>query len=152
MPQYWLIKSDPDTYSIDDLKREMVTPWSGVRNYQARNYLRRMRPGDALLFYHSSAGPAAIVGLATVAKAAYPEPDQFRKESKYFDETATKEKPRWFCPDVRFVEKFSQAVPIEKLRAEKTLKNLELLKRGSRLSVMPVSSQEFECIRKMAGR
>ena len=147
----WLIKSEPDSYSIDDLKRDKKTRWDGVRNYQASNYLKAMAVGDELLFYHSSAEPTGVVGLAKVSKVATPEEAQFDKKSKYYDPDSSKEEPRWFAPEVSFVKAFKATVTIGELRAEKSLAELVLLKRGSRLSVHPVTEREFAAILKLAG-
>ena len=146
----WLIKSEPDSYSIDDLKRDKRTRWDGVRNYQARNYLKSMAVGDELLFYHSNADPAGVVGVAKITKVAAPEEAQFDRKSPYFDPDSPKEAPRWFAPEIGYVRSFRSIVPISALRTEKTLADLVLLKRGSRLSVHPVSDAEFVAILKLA--
>ena len=146
MAKKWLLKSEPNTYSIDDFQKDKVTYWDGVRNYQARNFLQAMEVGDEFLFYHSNAKPPAVVGLGKVKKKAYPDPSQFEHRSKYFDEKASKEKPRWFCPDVKFVGKFKRELPLEELREDKSLKQMVLLKKGSRLSVQPVTEKEFKRI------
>jgi len=148
MPQYWLLKSEPTTFSIDDLAAspKQTTCWEGVRNYQARNFLKSMQVGDQGLFYHSNAAPPAIVGLVEVVKAAYPDPYAFDSQSRYFDAKSTKEHPRWFVVDVRFIEKFAEPLPLERLRTIKALKDMELLRRGSRLSVQPVRSAEWQRI------
>jgi len=148
MPQYWLLKSEPTTFSIDDLAAspKQTTCWEGVRNYQARNFLKSMQVGDQGLFYHSNADPPAIVGLVEVVKAAYPDPYAFDSQSRYFDAKSTKEHPRWFVVDVRFIEKFAEPLPLERLRTIKALKDMELLRRGSRLSVQPVRSAEWQRI------
>lgn len=143
---YWLLKSEPETYSIDALKRDRVTGWTGVRNYQARNFLRAMKRGDLALFYHSNATPPGVAGVCRVAKEAYPDPEQFVPKSEYYDEKATSEAPRWFCPDVEFVKKLPRLIPLEELRGEKKLAGMILLQRGSRLSVTPVTKGEFEHI------
>lgn len=148
---YWLVKTEPEVYSIDDLKRDKVTYWDGVRNYQARNFLKDMKLGEHVLIYHSNASPPAIVGLAKVSAVATADPSQFDKKSPYYDPKATEEAPRWFCPDLRFVKKFKSALPLPDLREMPALKDMLLLRKGSRLSVMPVSEQEFETIVKAAG-
>jgi predicted RNA-binding protein with PUA-like domain len=148
---FWLVKSEPEVYSIDHLAKDKTTAWGGVRNYQARNYLRQMALKENVLFYHSNADPTGIAGLAQVAKTAYPDPEQFNPRSEYFDEKATKDQPRWFCPDLKFVKKFPRLLTLEELRAEKSLKDMLLLKRGSRLSVQPVSEKEFTTIIGMSG-
>ena len=149
---YWLLKSEPGTYSIDDLKKDKVTHWDGVRNYQARNLMKEMEKGDEALFYHSSADVIGVAGLATIAKEAYPDPSQFDKKSKYFDEKATKENPRWFCPDVKFKKKFKEIVTLAELKEEKKLSEMILLKKGTRLSVQPIKKSQFDHIVKLATR
>lgn len=143
---YWLVKSEPNTYSIDDLKRDKSTLWDGIRNYQARNYLQSMKVGDEVLFYHSNSEPSAIVGLCTVTKTAVPDPTQFDKKSKYYDDGASSEKPRWFSPTFKFSEAFEQPIELPALRKVAKLKNMVLLQRGSRLSVHPVTVDEFNSI------
>lgn len=148
---HWLVKSEPETYSIDHLKKDKVADWHGVRNYQARNYLIKMEPGDMILFYHSNATPPGIAGLSRVKKKAHPDLSQFDKKSEFFEKRATQEKPIWFCPDLEFVEKFDEVLSLDTLREEKKLEGLELLRKGSRLSVIPVSAPHFKKILKMAG-
>lgn len=145
------MKTEPASYSIDDLKREKTTSWSGVRNYQARNFMKEMRIDDSILLYHSNANPPGIAGLAKVVASSHPDETQFEKKGKYFDPKATKEKPVWFCVDVRFMKKFPRLIPLEELRTIKALKGMELLRLGSRLSVQPVTKEEFETIAKLAG-
>lgn len=145
----WLVKTEPSVYSIVDLKRDKSTHWHGVRNYQARNFLREMKTGDLVLVYHSSEEPVGIAGLARVSREAYPDPTQFEKAGEYFDPAATKENPRWFCPDLEYVETFPQVVPLARLRSVKALKDMVLLQRGSRLSVQPVSSVQFALLREL---
>jgi len=146
MIQYWLFKSEPTTFSIDDLAKSprQTTCWEGVRNYQARNFLKSMKVGDLGFFYHSNVDPPAIVGIIQVAKAAYPDSFAFDSKSRYFDPRSTPDSPRWFLVDVRLVKKFSQALPLEQLRAIKGLGKMELLRKGSRLSVQPVRSEEWQ--------
>ncbi|HET9962723.1 MAG TPA: EVE domain-containing protein [Nitrospiraceae bacterium] len=150
--RYWLVKSEPEAFSIDDLKRSprQTTCWDGVRNYQARNYLRSMQPGDGVLFYHSNADPPAIVGLAEVVRKAYPDPTQFDRNDSHFDPASDPEKPRWEMVDIRFVRKFGQALPLDQLRQRAALKGMELLRKGSRLSVQPVAESEWKDILKLA--
>jgi len=148
---HWLVKTESNTYSIADFKRDRTTAWSGVRNYQARNFLREMKPGDKVLFYHSVIDPTGIMGLAQVKKGAYPDPTQFDKKSEYFDEKASKENPRWFSPDLEFIEEFSEPLGLAILRKEKGLKDMLLLQRGSRLSVQPVSEKQFQIILGLVG-
>lgn len=143
---YWLAKSEPEEYSIDDLKKDKVCHWDGVRNYQARNYMREMQKGDLVLFYHSNAAPPGVAGVMKVVKIAYPDPSQFDKKDKHFDPKSTRDNPRWFCPDLKFERKFKQFISLSELRNTKGLEKLPLLQRGSRLSVHPVSKHEFEII------
>lgn len=143
---YWLLKTEPETYSIDDLKRDKKTGWDSIRNYQARNFLVGMEVGDLCLIYHSNAQPPGVIGLGKVSKKAFADPLQFDKKSDYFDEKATKEKPRWFCPEISFVEKFSRLIPLPELRTIAELKDMVLLQKGSRLSVQKVSDKEFKKI------
>jgi predicted RNA-binding protein with PUA-like domain len=148
---FWLVKSEPSTYSIDNLKKDQITRWDSIRNYQARNFLKQMNMGDSVLFYHSSSEPSGVAGLARVAKTAYPDPTQFDKKSDYYDPKASAAAPRWFSPDLRFVKKFSHFVSIAELRKTGALKNMELLQRGSRLSVQALTEKEFETILSLAG-
>jgi predicted RNA-binding protein with PUA-like domain len=151
--RYWLMKSEPDVFSIDDLQKKKTSLWDGVRNYQARNFMtQEMKTGDQVLFYHSNAEPPGIAGLAEIVGEAEPDPSQFDKKSEYFDPKASKDNPRWFCVRVGFKEKFENFVPLETLRTEKPLKNMLVIKKGQRLSIQPVQAQEFECIRKLSRR
>lgn len=150
--KYWLVKTEPTSYSIEDLARDKVTCWDGVRNYQARNFLREMSRGDHVLFYHSSAEPTGVAGLAKVVKEAYPELAQFDKRSKYFDSDSPQDNPRWFSPDLRFVERFAAVIALGQLRKAPKLKDMELLRRGSRLSVQPVTKQQYETVLALAGK
>ncbi|OYZ22882.1 MAG: EVE domain-containing protein [Bdellovibrio sp. 28-41-41] len=149
MKNFWLMKSEPDVFSIDHLKKDKTTLWEGVRNYQARNFMMNdMKKGDEILFYHSSCEPPGIAGLAVVTKEKQPDPSQFDKKSKYFDSKATKEKPIWYCVEVGFEKKFEELVPLEKLKVTKELSDLLVLKRGQRLSIQPVTKTDFEWIKK----
>lgn len=149
---FWLIKSEPDVYGIEDLERDGVTYWEGIRNYQARNFMRDdMKVGDRLLYYHSNAKPAGVVGLARVAREAYPDPEQFEPESKYFDPKATPEEPRWVVVDVEFVAKFRDIVPLATLKADPALDGMLVTRRGQRLSVQPVEPAHFERVLELAG-
>lgn len=145
----WLVKTEPDVFSIDDFARVKVTDWTGVRNYQARNFLMEMEVGDEVLIYHSNAEPPGIVGLAKVHAKATPDQTQFDSKSEYFEPKATKTAPRWFCPDLKFVRKFQRQIPLDELRSTKALDGLALLQRGSRLSVIPVAGKHFDAILKM---
>jgi len=146
---YWLLKSEPSTYSIDHLKENQVDHWDGVRNYQARNNLQAMRVGELAFFYHSSAEPPGIAGVCRIVREAYPDHTQFDPESTYHDPKATVEKPRWFMPDVGFVRKFDRLIPLSELRQTPGLENMDLLNR-SRLSVQKVSDEEWEIINAIA--
>ena len=148
MSQYWLLKSEPTTFSIDDLadSPQKTTCWEGVRNYQARNFLTSMQVGDQGFFYHSNADPPSIVGLVEVVKAAYPDPYAFDSKSRYFDPKSTREHPRWFVVDVRFLKKLAEPLSLERLRNVNALRQMELLRKGSRLSVQPVRPEEWNCI------
>lgn len=148
--KYWLMKSEPDVYSIDDLERDVSTYWEGVRNYAARNNMQRMEKGDLVLFYHSNAKPPGVAGIARVSREAYPDHYQWDEKSKYFDHKATKEKPRWYMVDVEFVEKLRQLVSLETLKSAKGLEEMVVAKRG-RLSVQPVAAKEFQVVRKLGG-
>ncbi|PIR26146.1 MAG: EVE domain-containing protein [Deltaproteobacteria bacterium CG_4_10_14_0_2_um_filter_43_8] len=145
--KYWLMKSEPSTYSIDDLKRDKKTAWEGVRNYQARNFMRdHMKRGDHVLFYHSNATPPALVGLATVCKESYPDPSQFDPRNKYFDQKATPEKPIWYLVDICFEEKFETPLSLEQIKNIRGLEKMLVVQKGSRLSVQPVEKKHFEHI------
>ena len=146
MGQYWLFKSEPTTFSIDDLDASprKTTCWEGVRNYQARNFLKSMNVGDLGFFYHSNTDPPAIVGIVKVVKAAYPDAFAFDSSSRYFDPRSSPDSPRWFLVDVQFVKKFSQPLPLDQLRTVKGLEKMELLRKGSRLSIQPVRPEEWQ--------
>lgn len=148
---YWLFKSEPSAYSIDDLAREGITAWTGVRNYQARNFMRdAMRPGDPGFFYHSSCEVPGIVGIIEVARSAYADPTQFDRKSRYYDPGATREEPRWLNVDVKFVRR-TQVVGLDELRREKALRKMQVLQRGNRLSITPVTPAEWACVMRLAG-
>ncbi|MFM8415672.1 MAG: EVE domain-containing protein [Planctomycetota bacterium] len=150
--QYWLIKSEPDTFSIQDLARapRKTTGWEGVRNYQARNFLRAMKKGDLAIFYHSNAEPPAAVGVARVVREAYPDDTAWNPKSPYHDPKASPANPLWSRVDVQLLEIFARAIPLDELRQVKALAGMELLRRGSRLSVTPVTAAEFRTIEKLA--
>jgi len=144
MPQYWLMKSEPDVYSIDDLRRDGRTPWTGVRNYQARNFMRdRMKVGDLVLFYHSNAEPPGVAGIGRVASAPYPDPSATDLTSPYHDPKATAAQPIWMLVDIAFVEKFPRVLPLDALKTDDRLAGMLVLKRGMRLSVQPVEAPHF---------
>jgi predicted RNA-binding protein with PUA-like domain len=151
MPGYWLCKSEPDVYSIDDLRRDTVTGWEGVRNYQARNFMRDgMQPGDRVLVYHSNAEPTGVAGIAEVAGAAKADPTQFDPRSEYHDPKSTREEPRWLMRELRFVERFARVVTLDELKACKALQAMAALQKGNRLSVTPVTKAEFDAVVRMA--
>jgi predicted RNA-binding protein with PUA-like domain len=144
---HWLMKSEPDAFSIDDLKRKKQEPWDGVRNYQARNFMRDgMRPGDKVFFYHSNCNPPGIVGIAEVATDAYPDPSQFDPKSKYFDAGSSRDKPRWMLVDVKFVKKLKRTITLDELKADEALAEMPLVRKGNRLSVMPVDAPHWKHI------
>ncbi len=149
---YWLMKSEPSTFSIDDLIRSpnQITCWDGVRNYQARNFMRSMAVGDLVLFYHSNADPPAVVGIAEVVTTAYPDSTQFDKKDKHYDPESKPSKPRWDMVDIKYVRKFARALTLDELRKESKLIGMVLLKKGSRLSVQPVTPLEWRHIMKLA--
>jgi predicted RNA-binding protein with PUA-like domain len=147
---YWLMKSEADVYSIDDLARDGSTMWDGVRNYQARNHMKSMKKGDIVLYYHSRQKPSAVMGIARVVRESYPDPTQFDPDNKYFDPKSSEDDPRWWLVDVEFVRKFDEPVGLPDVKAEKGLAEMVLVK-NSRLSVQPVRKVEFERVLKMAG-
>jgi predicted RNA-binding protein with PUA-like domain len=151
-PRCWLMKSEPDSFSIDDLERVQRTAWEGVRNYQARIHMRDdMKVGDAILFYHSNAEPPAVVGLARVASAPYPDASAFDPKSPYFDAKSKREEPRWILVDVAFVEKLATPVPLDRLREDPALNGMLVAQKGQRLSVQPVLRAHFEHVARIAG-
>jgi len=147
--KYWLLKSEPSTYGIDDLARDRFTAWTGVRNYQARNFMRdEMQLGDRGFFYHSSCEEPGIVGIVEVIKGAYPDETQFDRKSRYYDSGAARGEPRWFNVDVKFVEK-TRVVGLAELRGSKALRKLQVLQRGNRLSITPVTPAEWACVMRL---
>ena len=147
--RYWMMKSEPDAFSIDDLERAGTERWNGVRNYQARNFMRDgMRVGDGVMIYHSNTKVPGIAGLATVASAAYPDDTQFDAGSHYFDEKATREQPRWFLVDVAFDRKLKRLIPLEEIRQHTDAlgEGFALTARGSRLSVFPVTAAQWKLL------
>jgi predicted RNA-binding protein with PUA-like domain len=150
--RYWLMKSEPDTYSIEDLARDGRTMWEGVRNYQARNFMRDdMKVGDLVLFYHSSAEPPGVAGVARVASAPYPDPTQLDRKSKYYDPKAKPADPPWILVDVEHVETFPAVFPLERLKADAALAGMLVIRRGMRLSVQPVEKAELRRVLRLAG-
>ena len=151
--QYWLMKSEPEVFSIDDLNRSVIEAWDGVRNYQARNFIKQMKINDLVFFYHSNCNPPGIAGLMRIAKEAYPDHTSWDRATPYYDPKSTSEAPRWFMVDVSFVQKFRQFIPLKTLRQHKELEDLLLLRKGNRLSVMPVSGNNADfIIRQLAGQ
>ena len=151
--RYWLMKSEPDTYSIDDLARDGSTCWEGVRNYRARNLMRdEMKVGDLVLFYHSNADPKGVAGVAKVKKAGYPDKYQFDRRSKYHDPKSSPDDPRWFLVDVEFVEKFPHVVELSMLKETPGLDGMMVIQRGARLSVQPVDKPHFDIVRRLGRR
>ncbi|HTV87340.1 MAG TPA: EVE domain-containing protein [Dyella sp.] len=145
--KHWLMKSEPDTFSIDDLKRKKREAWDGVRNYQARNFMRdEMRVGDAVFFYHSNCAEPGIAGIAEVASDAYPDPSQFDPKSKYFDAGSSRDNPRWMLVDVKFVRKLKRVITLDELKNHAAIAEMRLLRKGNRLSVMPVEALEWRYI------
>lgn len=147
--KHWLMKTEPDTFGIDTLKQKKVAPWDGVRNYQARNFMRDMAVGDRVLFYHSNAKPSGVAGLATVARTAYPDHTSWDPKSDYFDAASTPEKPRWHMVDVKYVSTFKRFLSLEELRTIPELSGMVLFTR-SRLSVQPVEPHHYEFIVRLA--
>ena len=144
------MKSEPDVYSIDDLKRDGKEPWEGVRNYQARNFMREMAVGDLVLFYHSSTKPPGVAGIAKVCKAAYPDPTQFDQKSQYYDPKSKEEDPRWSHVDLEFVEKIPVYLTLQTLKETTELNDMKVVQKGSRLSVQPVDKRDFRYVLKLA--
>ena len=145
MSGHWLMKSEPEVYSIDDLRRDGSTTWEGVRNFTARNFMRDgMKVGDQVLYYHSNAEPSGVAGIAKVHRLAYPDPTQFEKKSEYYDPTAKKDDPRWLMVEVAFVEKFSTFVSLDALKKDRALAKMLVVQKGQRLSVQPVEKKHFD--------
>ena len=145
---YWLMKSEPDAYSIDDLARDTTEPWTGVRGYQARNYMRdSMQIGDEVLYYHSNANPPGVVGLAKITSAPYPDPSAFDVKSEYYDPKSNPAQPTWILVDITFVKKFDRIMSLEEMRNDPKLEGMLVTRRGSRLSIQPVSAEHFKYIK-----
>lgn len=151
--RYWLMKSEPSAFSIEDLARspQQTTCWDGVRNYQARNFMREMAVGDQVLFYHSNADPPAVVGIAEVVRTVYPDQTQFDKTSHHYDPTSVPSAPRWDMVDIRYRQTFKSGLSLDRLRQEPKLKGMVLLQKGSRLSVQQVTEAEWAVVMKLAG-
>ncbi len=145
--RYWLFKSEPRAYSFDDLIKDGVAEWDGVRNFQVRNWLRdEIKPGDGVLFYHSSTDPLGVVGIANVVREGYPDNTAWDPNSDHPDPKSTPEKPIWYMVDIQAEEKFAEVVTVEEMRAMPELKGMAVLKRGNRLSITPVTKEEFETV------
>lgn len=149
---YWLFKSEPSVYSIDDLKRDKTTSWEGVRNYQARNFLRdTAKKGEFVLFYHSNADPPGVAGICKIVKEGYVDHTAFDPNNKYFDERSKRDNPAWYLVDVGFVQKFADVVSLPTLKETPGLEEMMVTKRGARLSIQPVTKKEFDIVLKLAG-
>jgi predicted RNA-binding protein with PUA-like domain len=148
---YWLMKCEPSAYTIDDLQRDGATNWEGVRNYKARNYMRDdMQLGDEVLFYASNAEPSGVTGLAKIVRTSYPDASAFNKKSHYYDADSDKATPTWFMVDIGFVKNFKGTVSLETLKSTKGLEKMMVTQKGSRLSVQPVTKDEFEIVLRLA--
>jgi predicted RNA-binding protein with PUA-like domain len=151
--KYWLMKCEPAAYTIADLERDGTTSWEGVRNYQARNFMRdQMQVGDAVLFYASNADPSGVTGLATIARAGYPDQFSWKKGHKYFDAASSKDKPLWFMVDIAFEEQFADTVPLQTLKDTAGLEDMVVTKKGSRLSIQPVTKAEYAIVVRLGRR
>jgi len=145
--RYWLMKTEPDEFSIDDLARKKIEAWTGVRNYQARNFMRDgMQVGDGVLFYHSSCAEPGVAGIAEVATAAHPDPTQFDRKSDYYDPASRREEPRWSLVDVKFKRKLKRVITLTELKDRPELEGFALVHRGNRLSVLPVTKAQWDFI------
>ena len=151
--QYWLMKCEPAAYTIDDLARDKTTSWEGVRNFQARNFMRdQMQVGDPVLFYASNADPSGVTGVARISRAGYPDQFAWKKGHKYFDAASSKEKPTWYMVDIEFVERFPDVVSLETLKTTKGLEKMMVTQKGSRLSVQPVTKAEYDIVVRLGRR
>lgn len=149
---YWLMKSEPKTFSIDDLKNRpnQTEPWDGVRNYQARNFMRDdMKVGDQVFFYHSNCDLPGIVGIMEVVRESYPDPTAFHPDSKYFDDKSDPQKPRWFLVDVRYLRHTKRVIPLSELKNQEALENMTLVRKGNRLSIMPLTKEQWNAIHRL---
>lgn len=145
--QYWLMKSEPETFGIDDLQRVGREPWDGIRNYQARNFMRDgMQTGDLALFYHSNADPTGVAGIMRIVTPARPDPTAFNPEAKYYDPKSKPEDPRWFLVDVEFERKLNRVITLAELRAQSELGDMQLLRKGNRLSILPIEARHWHAI------
>lgn len=148
--RYWLMKCEPEAYTIEDLERDGSTTWEGVRNFQARNTMRDdMKVGDGVLFYASNAEPSGVSGLAEISRAGYPDPYAFQEGHKYHDPKSDPDNPTWYMVDIRFVERFPEVIPLAALKETRGLEKMEVNRKGSRLSVQPVTKEEFEIVRRL---
>ncbi|MGE3179786.1 MAG: EVE domain-containing protein [Vicinamibacterales bacterium] len=151
--RFWLMKVEPTAYTIDDLARDKQTSWEGVRNYQARNFMRDdMQVGDGVLFYASNADPSGVAGLASVVRAGYPDPFAVKKGHKYFDPDSDPAKPTWYSVDIGFVERFPDVVPLAVLKSTPGLEQMMVTRKGSRLSIQPVTKAEFDIVARLGRR
>lgn len=151
--KYWLMKTEPNVYSIDDLEKDGREPWDGIRNYQARNFMRDdMEIGDLVLFYHSNAKPPGVAGIARVCSKPYPDPTAFESKSKYFDPKSSEANPTWILIDVEFVSKFNDIISLDDIRGNSGLKNMMVIRKGVRLSIQTVIKKEFDIIKKMGSK
>lgn len=151
--RYWLMKCEPSAYTIEALERDGRTGWEGVRNYQARNFMRdEMQVGDGVLFYASNADPSGVTGLAEIVRAGYPDPFAFKKGHKYFDDASSKETPTWYTVDVGFVERFAAPLSLDDLRQTPGLEEMMVLRKGSRLSIQPVTKAEYDIVTRQGRR
>lgn len=148
--KYWLLKTEPQAYSIDDLERDGRTCWDGVRNYQARNFMRDMKVSDLALFYHSGTEPIGVTGIARVAREAYPDHTAWDPDNMHFDPKSTPDKPSWMMVDIAFVEKFPKIVSLDTLKTTEGLEGMPVIQRGQRLSVQPVDEKHFRIVKRLA--
>lgn len=150
-PQYWLMKSEPDVFSIDDLKKVKKEHWDGVRNYQARNFMRDdMKKGDLVLFYHSNCKEIGIAGVAEISKESFPDHTSWDKKSKYYDPKSSEDSPRWFMVEVKYKKKFPRVVTLDEIKETRSLSDMKIVQKGNRLSITPVTKKEFDIIEKLA--
>ena len=149
--KYWLIKSEPDAFSIDDMEKAGTEPWDGIRNYQARNFMRdEMQIDDLVLFYHSNTKPPSVVGLVKVASRPYPDYTAWDEKAKYFDPKSSEENPRWMMVDFTFLEKFTKGVSLDEIKKEDALEEMLIRRKGSRLSITPVEKKHFHHLLQMS--
>ena len=144
--EYWLLKSEPDVYGIDNLKKDKIEPWNGVRNYKARNYMKSMKRKDRGFFYHSNAKPSGIIGICEIIREHYPDPTQFDPKSPHYDPKSSPDNPRWYCVDVKFIKKFPRILSLKEIQLDSLLQQMTVAKKGNRLSITPVKEEEWERI------